>query len=105
MGLSDSYNVTGIYDKNGISARVAYNWRGKFLSQINRGDNRNPVFFAPFGTVDANISYDVTPNIAVSLEAINILSEPVRSYARDEKELYFAQELKPRVLLGARFRF
>ena len=105
VGLSDSYNVTGIYDKNGISARVAYNWRGKFLSQINRGDNRNPVFFAPFGTVDANISYDVTPNIAVSLEAINILSEPVRSYARDEKELYFAQELKPRVLLGARFRF
>ena len=104
-GLSDSFNITGIYDMAGLSARVAYNWRDKFLAATNRGASRNPVFFAPFGTLDVNVSYDVTENIAVSLEAINLLSEPVRSYARDTKQLYFAQELKPRFLLGARYRF
>lgn len=105
VGLSDSFNVTGIFEKYGLSARVSYNWRDKYLAATNRSGNRNPVFYAPFGTLDANLSYDVTENIAVSLEAINILSEPVRTYARDTKQLYFAQELKPRILLGARYRF
>jgi TonB-dependent receptor len=104
-GLSDSFNITGIYENAGLSARVAYNWRDKFLAQTNRGASRNPVFFAPFGTLDVNISYDVTPNIAVSLEAINVLSEPIRSYARSKNQLWFAQEQKPRILLGARYRF
>ncbi|MES2442650.1 MAG: TonB-dependent receptor [Pseudomonadota bacterium] len=105
VGLADSFNVTAIYDKSGISARVSYNWRDKFLSAVNRGGGRSPVFFAPFGTVDASVSVDVMENVAVSLEAINILSEPVRSYGRDEKQLWFAQEQKPRVFLGARFKF
>ncbi|MGF7152022.1 TonB-dependent receptor [Sphingomonas zeicaulis] len=105
VGLSDSFNITGIFEKYGASARVSYNWRDKYLSATNRGGSRNPVFYAPFGTLDANLSYDITENIAVSLEAINILSEPVRTYARDTKQLYFAQELKPRILVGARYRF
>jgi len=105
VGLSDSFNVTGIYDKYGISARVSYNWRDKYLSRINRGNNHNPVFFEPFGTLDVNLSYELTANIALSLEAINVLSEPVRSYSRDKDQLYFAQELKPRILFGARYRF
>lgn len=105
VGLADSFNVTAIYEKHGISARVAYNWRDRFLAGVNRGGNRNPVFFEPFGTLDASISVDVTRNIAISLDAINILSEPIRSYARDESQVWFAQEQSPRVFLGARFRF
>jgi TonB-dependent receptor len=105
VGLSDNANITGIFEKYGLSARVAYNWRGKFLSQVNRGASRNPVFYKPFGTLDANISYDLTRNLSLSLEAVNILSEPVRTYARSTSELWFAQELKPRILAGARFKF
>ncbi|NEL42870.1 MAG: hypothetical protein G3W69_34210, partial [Xanthomonas perforans] len=63
-GLGDSANGSLIYDKNGLSARVSYNWRAKFLAAVNQGNNRNPIFTAPFGTLDFNISYDITPNIA-----------------------------------------
>jgi TonB-dependent receptor len=105
VGLADSFNVTAIYENYGFSARIAYNWRDKFLSAVNRGGGRSPVFFEPFGTLDAHISYDVTENVAVSLEAINILSEPVRSYGRDSNQLWFAQEQKPRIFVGARYRF
>ncbi|MBU2340609.1 MAG: TonB-dependent receptor [Alphaproteobacteria bacterium] len=104
-GLSDSANITGIYEGNGISARVAYNWRDKFLSGVNRGGSRNPVFFDAFGTVDVSVSYDFTENVTFSLEAVNILSEPIRSYGRDEKQLFFVQELDPRIFVGARYRF
>ena len=43
-GLGDSANFTAIYDKGGLSARVAYNWRDKYLSGTNQGGNRNPLF-------------------------------------------------------------
>lgn len=105
IGLSDSYNITGIYDKDGLSARVAYNWRGKFLGGVNRGGARNPVFFDDFGTLDASVNWDFNESLAFSLEAVNILSEPIRSFGRDEKQLFFAQELKPRLFAGVRYRF
>lgn len=105
LGLSDTFSTTLIYDKNGISARLAYNWRDKFLSGINRQGSRNPEFTAPFGQLDMNISYEITPQIALSLEGINLTRESVRTYARDKSELWFAQELDRRFLLGARFKF
>ncbi|MCD2324368.1 TonB-dependent receptor [Sphingomonas sp. IC-56] len=105
LGLSDTVSGTLIYEKNGLSARVAYNWRDKFLSGINRQGSRNPEFTAPFGQLDATLSYEITPQIAITLEGINLLEESVRTYARDEQQLWFAQELDRRFLLGARFRF
>lgn len=105
LGLSDTLNVTGIFEKYGLSARASYNWRGKYLSEVNRGGSRNPVFFEPFGTMDVNVSYDITDQISVSAEAINLLSEPIRSYGRSKRQLFFAQELKPRVLVGVRYKF
>ena len=105
VGLADSFNVTGIYENGPVSFRVAYNWRDKYLSAVNRGGGRSPVFFEPFGTLDANLSYDLNDRISLSLEAINILSEPIRSYGRDQNQVWFAQEQKPRIFAGARFRF
>ncbi|MEG3082179.1 TonB-dependent receptor [Sphingomonas sp. PB2P12] len=105
LGLSDTANATFIYDKYGLSVRLAYNWRGKFLSGINRQDSRNPEFTKPFGQVDMNISYDITPNFAVSLEGINLTEQKLRTYARDESQLWYGQELRRRFLLGGRFRF
>ncbi|PTS83181.1 TonB-dependent receptor [Sphingomonas sp. HMWF008] len=104
-GLGDSANGSLIYDKNGLSARVSYNWRAKFLSAINQGANRNPIFTAAFGTLDFNISYDLNDRLAFSLEGINMLSEPLRQYGRDEQALVFVQELKPRLLAGVRYKF
>lgn len=104
-GLANSYNITGIFEKYGISARIAYNWRDKYLSRLNRQGSRNPVFVAPFGTLDLSITYDITENIQMSFEGVNLTSEPVRTYARDKDQLWFAQELKPRFYLGARYRF
>ncbi|WP_213982028.1 TonB-dependent receptor [Sphingomonas sp. dw_22] len=105
LGLSDTFSGTLIYEKHGISARVAYNWRDKFLSGINRQGSRNPEFTAPFGQLDATLSYEITPQIAITLEGINLTEESVRTYARDESELWYAQELDRRFLLGARFKF
>ena len=88
-----------------MSARLAYNWRDKFLSSYNRVPFRNPVYNAAFGQLDLNVSYDITPQIAVSFEGLNLTRESVRTYGRDEKQLWYAQELDRRFMLGARYKF
>jgi len=104
-GLSDSANVTGIFEKYGFSARVAYNWRGRFLASINNGGSRNPRYFEPFGTLDFSLGYDVTDRLALSFEGINVLGEDIRTYGRSKRQMFFAQENYPRYYLGARYRF
>jgi TonB-dependent receptor len=105
LGLSDTANATLIYDKNGISARLAYNWRDKFLSQTNRDGYHNPVFTKAYGQLDLNVSYDVTPRLAVSFEGINLTKEGVRTYGRSTNQIWFAQEGDARLLVGARYKF
>jgi TonB-dependent receptor len=104
-GLSNTANATLIYDKNGISARLSYNWRDKFLSALNRDSYKNPVYTAPYGQLDMNVSYDINKNIAVSIEGINLTNESLRTYGRSESNVWFAQELQRRFLFGARYRF
>ncbi|NIJ29665.1 TonB-dependent receptor [Sphingomonas insulae] len=105
VGLSDTANATLIYDKSGISARLSYNWRDKFLSGINRGGDRNPVFTAPYGQLDLSVSFDLTPRFSLGFEAINLTEEGVRSYGRDESNIWYLAEGSARYLVGARYRF
>jgi TonB-dependent receptor len=104
-GLSNTANATLIYDKNGLSARVAWNWRDKFLSATNRDAFHNPVYTAPYSTLDFNFSYDITPHWGISVEALNLTNESLRTYGRDESNVWFAQELQRRFLFGARYKF
>jgi TonB-dependent receptor len=105
LGLSDTANATLIFEKFGFSARLAYNWRGEFLEQTNRGGYRNPTYVDEFKQFDLNISYDVNDNISLSLEAVNLTGEDVRTHGRANVDYWFAQDLHPRYLLGARYKF
>ncbi len=106
LGLSDTANATLIYDKNGISARVSYNWRDKFLSSADRGDgNRNPEFTKAHSQVDFNVSYDITPRIAVSIEGINVFEEGNSVYGRSTNQIWTDTEASARYLAGVRFKF
>ena len=53
----NSYNLIALYDKYGINARVAYNWRDKFLDSISENGAANiPIYFKSYGSLDASIS-------------------------------------------------
>jgi TonB-dependent receptor len=105
LGLSDTANATLIYDKHGISARVSYNWRDKFLSATNVDGYHNPQFTKAHGQVDFNVSYDITPRLAVSIEGINVLESGQVIYGRSTNQWFFAQEGSARYLAGLRFKF
>ena len=104
-GLSDTANATLMYEKSGFTARVSYNWRDEFLNQASRGGFTNPTFVNAFEEFDVNLSYDITDALAVSFEAINLTGEDLRTRGRTNVDYWFIQELHPRYLLGARYKF
>jgi TonB-dependent receptor len=105
VGLSDTANATLIYDKYGLSARLSYNWRDKFLSQLNRDSYHSPVYTAPYGQLDLSVSYDITPHFAVSFEGINLTEEGIHTYGREKSNTFYLAEGSARYLIGARYRF
>jgi TonB-dependent receptor len=105
VGLSDSANVTLMFEKFGLSARLAYNWRDTFLSGTNQGGSRSPQFTDAYGQVDMSVSYDINDHLQVQFEGINLTGEDHREYRRYEGMTIWAYELAPRYGLSARYKF
>lgn len=64
-----TFNLTGYFENDRLSARLAYTFRSKFRSGIDRS---TPMWQDDFGTLDASLLVNVTDNIALSLDAQNI---------------------------------
>jgi TonB-dependent receptor len=103
-GLSNTYNITGIYEKNGWSARLVYNWRDKYLDQANASQNGGR-YVAAYGQWDGTVNYELTPKITLSLEALNINKGHVVDYVRVPTDVILYQELDTRYELGLRYKF
>jgi TonB-dependent receptor len=89
-----SYNLALLYDKGPVSARLAYNWRSKYLQGVNVNgtdgtdgfttDPSSPLYGAggfawglptwadDYGQLDASAFYKITPKLTFGVEAQNI---------------------------------
>jgi TonB-dependent receptor len=107
VGLSNTYNVSLIYENYGVSARLTYNWRDNFLDAANRTNDsyRNPSFTDEFGQVDLSINYDLNDRVVLSFEGINLTDESFKTYNRSPAQVWMVQELDARYLFGARYKF
>ena len=106
LGLSDTANVVLMYEKYGLTARLAYNWRDKFLAATNQhGSSLNPFYVEDYQQFDLNVGYDFTDNLSVALEVINLTGEDVRWHARSEKQLVKLEDQNPRYAIGVRYKF
>jgi len=105
LGLSDSANAVLMFEKFGLSARLAYNWRDEFLSNINQGGFRNPIYVEAYDQIDLSVGYDINDNFAVSFEAINLTGEDVRWHGRSSNQLWRLEDQGARYGLGARYKF
>ena len=61
-------------------------------------------FAKAYGQLDASISYDITPNISVSVEGLNLLNEPELRYQEIEERLLSYRVNDRRVLFGIRIK-
>lgn len=100
-GVSDSANAVVYYDKNGIQARLAYNWRGGFLG----GYGLDPYYTEAYGQFDASASYEVRKGVTLFAEGINITNADRRGHMRNNKNVFFAAPGYARYTLGVRLGF
>jgi len=105
LGLSDSANAVLMYEKYGFTVRLAYNWRDEFLSSINVGQWRNPIYVEEYDQVDLSIGYDFSENFSVSVEGLNLTENDIRWHGRSDKQLWYLEDQGARYALGARYRF
>jgi len=105
VGLSDTANLTFIYENYGWSARIAYNWRDTFLNATNQGGSRSPQYTDAYGQWDFSVSYTWNDRWQFQLEGINVTGEDSLQYRRKERMVVWAYELDPRYTLGVRYRF
>jgi iron complex outermembrane receptor protein len=83
-----SYNIVALYEKQGWSARLAYNWRSKFTQLY--ADTPDPVnlkgkdlIAAPMSSLDGSLSYKITPNMSINLTGTNLLNFKYQDYWAD----------------------
>ena len=106
-GISDSANLIGFYEKNGLSIRIAYNWRDKFLAGTGQ-DNVGgipPTYIDEYDQIDIGASYAFGDNLQIFLDAINITDETTYVYGRATGQVLFAAQQGPRYNLGLRYTF
>jgi len=72
-GLSKtSYNLVAMYQRGMVEARLAYNWRERYLLTTVDGDDKGTVWNEDFGQLDGSIFLRFGDNLQVGLEANNL---------------------------------
>jgi TonB-dependent receptor len=128
QGLSrNTVNFALMYEQHGLSMRLAYNWRSRYLlgvnqwgSRGNNGLNTNPaadasrylipttnndqafglpLYQAAYGQVDASIFYDFTDKFRVGLEGTNLTN----SYTRQIMEQHAGDFTRQVFMSGPRY--
>ena len=102
-GLSDSANAVVFYDKGGVQARLAYNWRDKFLQSSGAG--RNPTYVEAYGQLDGSASYEFRKGYTVFVEGINLTGSSRRGHQRHVNNVTFVSPGYARYMAGVRVSF
>jgi TonB-dependent receptor len=105
VGVSKrSYNAQLFYEKHGLGARLAYTRRSEFVVLDSDAFGRT-LFNAPYGQLDASVSYDITKQFSVVFSGINLLDAPDKIYSDIPTRAVSYSVVGRRYQLGVRGKF
>lgn len=83
-----AYNLVGLYEQGKVSARLAYNYRSKFIREyLNIDGFLSPRIEDGHGVLDFSASYTPIENITFAFDALNILAgRPIKTYRAYNEE-------------------
>jgi len=116
QGLLDfsphAYNFTLFYEKHGLSARARYTWRDAFrtldtAAGASLGSTIGfPVVTESRGQLNASITYDLTDNINIGVEGVNLMKDEITQSCVNSGALLCFQGLPDRrITFGATVSF
>ncbi|ODU22521.1 MAG: TonB-dependent receptor [Sphingomonas sp. SCN 67-18] len=95
-------SLTGYFENTLLSARVSYTYRSKFFIDIDRNA---PLNEHALESVDASLSVNITPNVALTADAVNLTNEKVIQYSGTPDRPRAIYDNGRQFYVGARFRF
>ncbi|WP_425996882.1 TonB-dependent receptor [Caulobacter sp. DWR1-3-2b1] len=115
LGTSDAvYNVQAIYEKYGLTVRLAYQYRTPWgesvgnYQTINGGvypaDNGD-VFWDADEELDLSVRYQVNQNFEVYLDGVNLTDQGARRYGDQKRYPIEYETFGRRYVAGVRFNF
>ena len=97
-----SLNLTGYYENDLVSARLSYNYRSKFFIDIDRAA---PLNQAALSSLDASVSVNITDNIALTADAVNLTNEKIEQYSGTRDRPRAIYDNGRQFYVGARLKF
>ena len=70
-----SYNIAALYERYGVSARLAWNWREQYLLTTSAANINAPVWAEDYGQLDGSIFFDVTDSVKLGVQGTNLTQE------------------------------
>ncbi|MEW6981818.1 TonB-dependent receptor [Colwelliaceae bacterium 6471] len=105
-GLSDSANLQGFYEKDGLSVKLTGAWRDQYLigqGLPDSGATAPPQYADDFLQWDLSVNYDINESMTVFFEGVNLTNETERQFSRFESQFLEANQYGPRYVLGFRY--
>ncbi|HEX7760218.1 MAG TPA: TonB-dependent receptor [Caulobacteraceae bacterium] len=95
-------NIVGYYENKWLSARLAYTYRSHYFIGLDRATPENE---AGFGQLDASVNFTVTPNITISVDALNITNSKLIYYAANRTQVRAVYDNGSQVYAGVHVKF
>ena len=103
-GMSkNSYNAVIYYEQYGVQARLAYNWRSKFL--VDPEAWGGPSWIEDYGQLDASASYQLMENVSIFTEASNITNNRYSGYVKHQDQVNYLERFGTQISFGVRGSF
>ena len=100
----NNYTAQIYYDKGRFGGQIAYTYRGKFYVGTE-GNTQDQIIQQPFGTLDANLTFNVTDHVSLLVEATNLLDDTDRQRYEPINLIATYIDNGRRVLVGVRGTF
>ena len=92
------------YEKNGLSLRLASNYKSEYLMEVgNLDDDLEDVYQSSQTQLDFSAAYDITQQLKVNFDIANITDEPYYTYQRSSKYNAQYEDYGPTYRLGLTF--
>ena len=97
-----TYNLVGYYEVPLFSIRFAYTYRSHYFVGLDRSSLENE---AGYGELDASANFNVTKNITLTVDALNITNSLLKYYAANPTQVRAVYENGTQVFAGVHVKF
>jgi iron complex outermembrane receptor protein len=95
-------NLVGYYENKWLSARLAYTYRSHYFLGL---DHASPESEAGNGQLDMSVNVTVTPNVTLSVDALNLTDSKLIYYAANRTQVRAVYENGTQLFAGVHVKF